>query len=106
MDIPTPSETTYTIYSKSGCAYCEKAKAALAVNGLEYIEVNCDTYLAEDRQLFLDGMKMLTGKDYRTFPMTFVRGEFLGGYVELRAHLDAEEKVSSAAAHLSFTNAF
>lgn len=106
MEITPPSDNTYTIYSKSGCSYCEKAKAALAANGLEYVEVRCDDYLAENRQLFLDGMKRLTGKDYRTFPMAFSRGVFLGGYVELRAHLDAEDKVSSAAAHLSFTNAF
>lgn len=106
MDIPIPHKTIYTIYSKSGCPYCERAKAALTANNLVYEEVNCDAYLAENRQLFLDRMKKTAGKDYRTFPMVFYNGHFLGGYVELRAHLDAEEKVASAASHLSFTNSF
>lgn len=102
MDIPSPATDSYTIYSKSGCHYCERAKEVLKYNNISYTEVNCDAYLAENKSAFLEKMKTYTNKDYRTFPMTFYNGVFLGGYVEMKSHFDTHYVPSVVSSQLKF----
>lgn len=81
-----PLNNGYTIYSKSGCEYCVKAKKWLEEHGCHYTIVDCDSYLTntpERKKLFLDKMEEIIGRPYRTFPMIFKDAVFLGGFSEL-----------------------
>jgi glutaredoxin len=80
----------YTIYTKSACPFCVKAKNFLREKKqldttIHFVENNCDMYLqnAEDKEQFLQDMKKHCGKEWRTFPMIFHRGQFIGGYTDL-----------------------
>jgi len=75
-----PSETGYTIYTKSACPFCVKAKALL-LNESPAV-VDCDPWIANNasKQQFLDTMETHTKKPYKTFPMIFHNGEFVGGF--------------------------
>ena len=85
MEYDLPSKENYTIYSKSGCMYCVKAKQLLIKESIEVID--CDDYLIEDKPAFLEFMKELVGQEYRTFPMIFgPQGKFIGGYKELEIY--------------------
>jgi glutaredoxin len=84
-----PLKNGYTIYTKSGCSFCIKAKGLLSKYN-PYI-VNCDSYLSENKDLFLRYIQTLTMIPYRTFPMIFFDGYFVGGYTEIKMHLDKED---------------
>ena len=90
MEFTEPSSKGYTIYSKSGCTYCTKVKEILKALGESYEMVNCDEYLLEDREGFLTFIKERAGRDYKTFPMVFAAGKFLGGFSETKASLDGK----------------
>jgi glutaredoxin len=78
-----PSEHNYTIYSKSGCSFCEKAKNLLVKENIEVID--CDDYLIEDKKSFLEFIKNIIGFEYKTFPIIFGNdGTFIGGFKELQ----------------------
>jgi len=76
MNVPGPSESGYTIYTKLGCKYCTHAKKMFP-DALLYA---CDEWLKE-RDAFLRQMDKYTD-GHRTFPMIFKDGEFIGGYAE------------------------
>lgn len=76
--LPTPSPIGYTIYSKSGCVYCERVKELLQYE--KTTVVDCDAYLLNDRDWFLQTMRAHCGRDYQMFPMVFYNGTFLGGF--------------------------
>jgi glutaredoxin len=77
---PTPTEG-YTIYSKSQCPACDKTKALLPSAKI----VNCDAYLVEEVDGFLDFIWSLptAGNWAGTFPMIFKDGKYIGGYSEI-----------------------
>jgi len=83
MEFVKPSPNSYTIYSKTGCPYCVKAKALLEnLTPPTYI-VDCDEYLKQHKEEFLDFVKRLAdGVEHRTFPVVFYEGKFVGGYKE------------------------
>ena len=80
MNITRPAMESYTIYSKSGCLYCTKAKGLLQNERISTLIVDCDVFLLENKQEFFDQMKYLIGYEYKTFPMIFKNGRFIGGY--------------------------
>ncbi len=88
MDIFEPLETGFTIYSKSGCSHCTKVKNFLRDKNIFFSEVDCDEYLIEDKEGFLSFIKERTNIEYRTFPMVFKDGNFIGGYAETHHHFD------------------
>ena len=77
-----PSKTDFTIYSKSGCHFCTKAKTLLKEKGIKFIMIDCDEYIIENKPLFLSFIKKLAHKEYTSFPMIFYNGDFIGGYKE------------------------
>jgi glutaredoxin len=77
-----PAPSGFTIFSKSDCTFCTKAKALLP----DATIVECDDAL-RDRDAFLTHMETLIGRPYRMFPMVFLDGHFLGGYEETKAYL-------------------
>ena len=88
MDYIMPSNDTYTIYTKSGCNFCVKAKEILKNENIEPLIVDCDKYLQEDRTEFLNFIRLLSGVEYKTFPMIFMKGHFIGGYTDIVKHYD------------------
>lgn len=79
------------IYTTAVCPYCIAAKRLLKEQGVEFTEHGLDFKPGERRELSekLDG--------WRTVPMVFVDGRFIGGYTELRefaAHGGLENALS------------
>ena len=75
--IAQPAFDGYTLYSKSDCRFCHKAKVLL--HNENYTLVECDKYIETDRDGFLQQMRSYTGRDHNTFPMVFKDGVFVGG---------------------------
>ena len=73
----------YTIFTKSKCIYCDKAKELLSNEKITII--NCDDFINENKELFLEIMADIIGLRYNTFPMIFKNEKFIGGYSELLA---------------------
>ena len=82
MEFTAPNSSGYTVYGKTGCSYCEKAKALLTEYEQEFIYVNCDEYLLTDRDAFLEFIQGLAKQEYRTFPMIFSDATFIRGYTD------------------------
>ena len=94
MQIEEPSDKCFTVYSKTNCKYCVLVKSLLDENKIPYNEINCDNYLGEDKSYFLNFIKEKAGRDYKTFPMVFCDGKFVGGFVETdRLIMDFDESV-------------
>lgn len=83
--IREPIKKGYTIYTKSECKYCIKTKELLKDEFPCPQYVLCDEFLSniETKEIFLKEMETFIGKSYRTFPMVFYNGKFIGGYTEL-----------------------
>jgi glutaredoxin len=80
---------TWIVYSKSNCVFCHKVKELLENEPIITI-INCDNWLKhkEKKEIFLDSMKDIIGYEYRTFPMVFLNGKFIGGYTETKNFFD------------------
>jgi glutaredoxin len=84
-----PTANGYTIYTKPGCPYCVRVKNLLETHGVLTITlVQCEDYLLEARDEFLAFIAARAGKEYKTFPMVFEDGKFIGGFMDTKAHLD------------------
>lgn len=88
MVFESPTVDGFTIYTKSGCLMCTKAKEMLQSKSLPYTMIDCDEYLLEDREGFLLCMKDLAMKDVLMFPMICYNGCFVGGYKEMLMHIE------------------
>lgn len=85
-----PNVQGYTVYSKSGCPYCTKVKQLLKEHSKEFVIVDCDEYLLEDKEKFLNFIEIIAGKKYRTFPMVFLGENFVGGFTETKSFIEKE----------------
>ena len=72
------SDTSVTMYTTPICGYCGSAKRLLQASGISYTEVD----LSKDHEL---RYKLVSETGWRTVPMIYVEGQFVGGYQELRA---------------------
>jgi glutaredoxin len=84
---PAPRPTGFTIYTKSECKYCAMVKEL--VPDARFIDA--DSFLQDDvkKEEFLHFIEQLVGKPYRTFPMVFLGGEFVGGFSDTHTLLSA-----------------
>lgn len=82
MEIPEPIEDEITVYSKSGCINCVNVKNILKEKDVKFVIINCDEFILEDKQGFLQFIYLLVGKEYKTFPMVFSYKTFIGGFKE------------------------
>jgi glutaredoxin len=82
MEISSPSIKEFTVYTKKECKYCEKVKKLLIDNNFFFTVIPCDDYLLENKEEFLHIMEKNIGQVYKTFPMVFYEGNFLGGFIE------------------------
>ncbi len=88
MNYPYPQKGKFTIYSKSGCLNCVKVKTILKDTNLLFSVIDCDEFLLDNKQDFLDFIKKLIGKEYKIFPMVFDENKFIGGYNETNKYLE------------------
>lgn len=65
----------------------KKARELLDAQGQRYHYMEYGSYLSEWKRRL--AIKMWTG--WETFPMIFVRGQFIGGYEDLKALVDSGE---------------
>lgn len=68
-----------SVFTKPGCPFCVKAKAALTEAGYDFEEIS----LGQDATL--TSLKAVTGRD--TVPQVFIGGKHIGGSEELEAYL-------------------
>lgn len=95
MQIEEPSDNSFTIYSKTNCRYCTVVKSLLNEHKIPFNEINCDTYLSQDKQYFLNFIKEKSNREheYKTFPMVFCDGKFVGGFVETERLIEFDDDV-------------
>jgi glutaredoxin len=89
MDIPEPLANQFTVYSKSGCPNCTKVKHLLKEKNIVFSVVNCDDYLLEDKESFLQWIEKQTTKKYTLFPMVFDNKTFIGGFNEVIKYVES-----------------
>lgn len=85
-----PNSQGYTIYSKSGCPFCTKVKRLLEKESPAPLLVDCDDYLVENKEDFLLFIQQMAGKEYKTFPMIFHNGNFLGGFTDTKEYYEKQ----------------
>ena len=69
------------VWSKDNCPYCQQAKALLKLKGIEFEERNVQKDWTKEQ--LLEAVP-----NARTVPQIFLDGELVGGFNELRAHLN------------------
>jgi len=69
------------MFSRPGCPFCARAKAALAQRALHYTEIS------QDQKINTSVLRAVSGK--MTWPQVFIGGRLIGGADELDAHLAA-----------------
>ncbi len=84
----TPIENGYTIYGKSGCPNCNKAKNLLKESAKTFIYVSCDEYLLEDKERFLVFIENIATNKVSLFPMIFYNKCYIGSFEQLKTHLN------------------
>jgi len=82
MEFSCPEKQNFTIYSKSGCPNCTNVKKILKEKYFLFTEINCDEYILEDKDRFLKFIEDITKITYKTFPMVFYNGKFVGGLTQ------------------------
>jgi glutaredoxin len=88
MDFVSPNVKGFTIYSKSGCPNCTTVKKLIKNNHFLIEEINCDEYILEDKEKFLIFIESLSNKSWKTFPIVFFDGSFIGGLYETIDFID------------------
>lgn len=69
------------VWSKYNCPYCDQAKALLTQRGIKYEERKIgDGYTREE---LLEAVP-----NARTVPQIFINNQLIGGFTELRRHLE------------------
>lgn len=77
----------YEIYTKDDCSYCQMAKMTLQSGGIPFTEqkLNRDFSREQIREKFPAA---------KTFPIIIVDGFYIGGYNNLKEHLDQRDNSS------------
>jgi glutaredoxin 3 len=70
------------VWSKDACPYCDQAKALLKMKGIEFEERKIG-YDGWDRDDLLEAVP-----NARTVPQIFLNEELIGGFQELKKHLE------------------
>ena len=72
--------STAIVWSKDQCPYCVQAKALLESRGIDYEERNINHNYT--REQLLEAVP-----NARTLPQIFIDDKLIGGFTELRQHL-------------------
>jgi len=78
MNYPIGRNDEFVIYSKSGCKNCSIAKSYLLKAGKPFLEVNCDDYILENKNDFLNFIFKKAGETLEKpqFPFIFFNNTF------------------------------
>jgi glutaredoxin len=79
MEFIEPTKKGFTVYSKSGCPNCLTIKKLIKEKNFFLFEVDCDDYILENKEGFLKFIEERAETSYKTFPMVFFDGKFIGG---------------------------
>ena len=69
------------VWSRNQCPYCDQAKNLLKLKGIEFEERNIS--LDYTKEQLLEAVPTA-----RTVPQIFLDGELIGGFTELKKHLN------------------
>lgn len=83
-----PSNKGFTIYGKSGCPNCTKVKKLLKEKNLLFNVIDCDDYILENKQTFLNFIKNISRVEINAFPIIFYEGKHVGGFIEAKDFID------------------
>jgi len=72
---------TAIVWSKDNCPYCDQAKALLTQRGIKYEEHKIGA--GYSREQLLEAVP-----NARTVPQIFINNQLIGGFTELRRHLE------------------
>ena len=85
MEFQKPSDSEFTVYSKSGCNYCLKVKTLLRDNNQLFNIIDCDDYIIEDKTNFLLFIETISKREIKQFPIIFHKGaQTLGAMFDFR----------------------
>ena len=73
------------VWSKDSCPYCVQAKNLLQLKGIEFEERNITQGTWTKEQL------LESVPNARTLPQIFLDNKLVGGFTELRAHLNGQQ---------------
>ena len=75
----------FIIYSKSGCKNCTKIKFFFKNNNINFLEVNCDDYILDDRDDFLNFIYNKIGKTLENplFPFVFFNKHYFASMINI-----------------------
>lgn len=86
MIYPTGNKDQFIVYSKSGCKNCSKIKTYLNKLGKPFVEVDCDDYIIDNKEQFLNFIFNKIGNRFENpqFPFVFFNNTFFPSksYVE------------------------
>jgi glutaredoxin 3 len=77
----------YIIYTKHDCPWCDKAKSLLENLGHQYEEKHFNVDFTKE-----DLVAMLPETIRPTVPQIYLKGNRIGGYEDLKAHLKITDK--------------
>jgi len=80
--IDEPNPDGFTVYTKQYCIFCDRVKALFDKEKIAYTVIVCDSYLEYFKGAFLHFIKERSGIDYKTFPIVFYKGRFIGGFTD------------------------
>ena len=72
--------TTAIVWSKNACPFCDQAKGLLKMKGIEFEERNINKDWTKEQLLEVV-------PNARTLPQIFLGDNYIGGFTELRKHL-------------------
>ena len=73
-----------TIYTKSNCPFCEKAKAWFTQHGYDFTQIQLD----DEEQRLAFYQRVSNGKEVRSVPQIYINDEHVGTYNDLMAISD------------------
>ena len=83
-----PRNNGFSVYSKSGCPNCNKVKKLLKEKNLLFNVIDCDDYILENKQTFLNFIKNISNVEINVFPIIFYEGKYIGGFIETKDFID------------------
>jgi len=86
-----PFENSFTIYTKSCCKFCTEVKKLLKKENIFFQVIDCDDYIIENKQNFLNFIQKITNSNIKTFPIVFNdKKEFIGGYLDTEKYVESK----------------
>ena len=86
--IELPSNKGFTVYSKSGCPNCKLVKNLIKEKNFFIHIIDCDEYLIENKELFLQFIESYSGKKHNVFPIVFYDENYIGSYTDTIDFID------------------